>query len=839
MKNQLSPVAVSPVVYACLTLPLPSATTLAEPDPVTGICPEASITLASEGELRSYELSSTAELRDNSPPEKRIGIREVQELPRVRSGNLMFDGLYAMALSEARQNAVSQVSDWSYADGAPIELEAFQTGELWTYVWTRDLSYSVHLALAALAPARSLNSLLFKTSSEKESVRGGLRTQIVQDTGSGGSYPVSTDRTVWAMGAREVLKYLGPNEREYYLGRVYLILRDTLELDRRLIFDARDGLYRGEQSFLDWREQTYPAWTKENVLAIAASKSLTVNLCSYSALETAAEFAGLLALSAEQARYSGWAKELKVQINRHFFDEQAGLYSTFLLSERGTSTIRASRYDLLGQSLAVLSGVADPERAQRIVSQYPTGPHGPAVVWPTEKKVAIYHNRGIWPFVTAYWIKASRQAGNIEAVNRGIQSLQRLAALNLSNMENFDFVTGQPNVTAGDQRGPVINSRRQLWSVAGYLAMVQDIVFGLETSWEGIRFDPYITAVFRNTTLAGTNLIELCNFTFQGCRIDVRVHLPPPDSFGVGVCRIAAVRLNGKPIEPAFIPASSLRPYNTWEIELGVPLSTSAPAAARVVDCSSETIFAPAAPEWLEDGILAVKGQIVLKFTHEEPKSVSFNIYRDGVRCASSVRTLQWTDPAGRPGQYYTLEGVDLTSGYSSHLSKERTYRAAYNQIEIPASALESHDGVLSQKHHFVHWGGADQKLIARNVFVASAGHYEVRVQFSNGAGPVSTGITCAVKKLEVIESETGDLVGSGYVIMPQSGDWNRWDLSSAIRVHLNQGESYTVRLLEDETCRNMSYYESNSRYTAAAGGGEFSYNYVNVAGFRLDYSGG
>ena len=46
------------------------------------------------------------------------------------------------------QNSVSQIKDGAYGNGAPFKLEAYQTGEFWTYVWTRDLSYSVNLALA-------------------------------------------------------------------------------------------------------------------------------------------------------------------------------------------------------------------------------------------------------------------------------------------------------------------------------------------------------------------------------------------------------------------------------------------------------------------------------------------------------------------------------------------------------------------------------------------------------------------------------------------------------------------------------------------------------------------
>ena len=45
---------------------------------------------------------------------------------------------------------------------------------------------------------------------------------IIQDTGSGGSYPVSTDRVVWALGAYETPKHLPSNEQINFLKTIYL-----------------------------------------------------------------------------------------------------------------------------------------------------------------------------------------------------------------------------------------------------------------------------------------------------------------------------------------------------------------------------------------------------------------------------------------------------------------------------------------------------------------------------------------------------------------------------------------------------------------------------------------
>ncbi|HKI68559.1 MAG TPA: hypothetical protein VKA67_03155, partial [Verrucomicrobiae bacterium] len=268
------------------------------------------------GHLRSYELSTTAKLRDNQPADKRVEIKEVADHATVRSGNVLFDGLYALAVQEAIQNSVNQIKDYAYNHDQPIRLKAFQTGIVWTYVWTRDSAYSCRLALGGFDPERAMTSLLFKTSVLKPSVTGGFQHQIIQDTGSGGSYPISSDRIVWILGADATLKFLPEPRQKEFLSKVYQILHDTLEEDRRLIFDPADGLYRGEQSFLDWREQTYPMWTKDNVMAIGMSKALSVNAADYFALVTASKYAGKLGYHDDEARYAKWAKALKKAIHK-------------------------------------------------------------------------------------------------------------------------------------------------------------------------------------------------------------------------------------------------------------------------------------------------------------------------------------------------------------------------------------------------------------------------------------------------------------------------------------------------------------------------------------------
>ncbi len=800
---------------------------------------KATMSLREDGDLRAYQLSTTATLRDDR--EKTLAIDEIAGRPSIRTGSVMFDGLYAMAVKEAELNSVTQISDDSYDKGTPVVLDAYETGELWKYVWTRDLAYALRLSLAGFDPKRAVNSLLFKASTLKSAVSGGFDHQIIQDTGSGGSYPVSTDRVVWAIGASETLKYLSGAERQAFVERIYPMLCGTIEQDRKLVFDPKDGLYRGEHSFLDWRQQTYPIWTTDSVLPIAMSKALSVNAANYFLLRMTAELARERGDSELGAKYAKWAEDLKKEINDRLYDAKAGLYRTYLLSEDGSYDMPVARYDLLGESLAILFDIASPAQADAILRSYPTGPSGPPVIWPQERDVPIYHNQGIWPFVTAFWVKAAQKAGNAAAVDAGLQSLMQLSAINLSNMENYDFVTGSAHVKEGPRQGPVVNSRRQLWSVAGYLSMVQDTVFGLDVSEDGIRFAPFVTARLRNDTLRSANAIELRDLPYLGTKNLVRVQLPPAGSFADGVCAIAKVVLNGKPIGAGFVPAKDLKPENTWEITLEAPATPRKSPPLRVASVRDDrAIFGPVQPQWKGEGVTMQGGRAQLEYSHPDAAQVAFDIYRDGRLCARGVRQTKWIDMSTNDAKTavhaYAVKAVDTRSGNTSHPTPSRSARSASQQQIVPASSMENRGGDLVGGSHFENWGQRDDELIARDFKVAQSGRYSMRVEFANGAGPVSTGVTCAVKKLEVRDA-AGKPVASGYVIMPQSGDWKRWDLSSAVAADLDADTAYTLRVFEDEYSRNMSYLKNNDRYTANNGGGPNGYNYVNIASIHLLYA--
>jgi hypothetical protein len=385
----------------------------------------------------------------------------------VATASPLFDGLYAMAQDDLKRDSVEAIRDGAFDHGQPIPCLCFETGEKWPYVWTRDLSYAIDLGLWRFDPARSRNGLEFKLSEVRvPTAPQGL--YVMQDTGSGGSWPISTDRIVWFLGARHLLDDAG------FAARVRKALDDTLAQDRQYAFDTAFGLYRGETSFLDWRQQTYPAWTADNVQFIAQSFALSTNVLHYQALQLAADLADRHG-DPHAAGYRAQAAALKSAINQHFWRADRGLYMSYL----GGDGLPVEAYDLLGLSLAITSGVADPARARQALANYPTWPSGSPVIWPERADQPIYHNRAIWPFVSAYALRAARAVDDPARIAHEIRSVIRGAALAGSNMENYELQTQGVHLDDGPLSGPVVNSPRQLWSVAGFLDVAIEGVFGL------------------------------------------------------------------------------------------------------------------------------------------------------------------------------------------------------------------------------------------------------------------------------------------------------------------------------------------------------------------------
>jgi hypothetical protein len=796
--------------------------------------------------VRSYAQSTTLQLRDPGP--QYVMYQEDAALPRVRSGNLAFDALFALAAHEMRLDAVKEIRDGNYNGNNAIPCDCFETGEKWHYVWTRDLSYAADLGLAMLDPQRVRNSLLFKLSGWREGagkapqVKGtpdGL--QIVQDTGSGGSWPVSTDRITWAFAAEEVLKSLPPAERQAFAATALKALSNTIENDRVAAFDTSTGLYTGEESFLDWRDQSYAAWIPEDLASMASAKALSTNVGHYKALSLAAMLAREQKDDTRATRYENWALELKRAINERLWLDDAGMYSSLTAAHFDGAPMH--KFDWLGQSLAIVTGVADEKRARRILASYPHGPMGAPVIWPQQQDMPVYHNRALWPFVTAYGLRAAAAGGNVAVADAAYDSLMRGAALNLSNMENLEWLSGQPLLLDEAHPkliGPVINSKRQLWSVGAYLGMVVRSVFGVSTTNEGIALHPFVTARLRGGVFAGSDNVSLNNLRLQDRVLTLTLRLPAAEKANDGVYAVERILLNGKPAGSA-IKWSELAQDNSIEIVLG-KLQPGEQAIRRVnADPYVETpaVFGPREPV-IADLKRDAQGRATVVIEGKDSGKVRYNIYRDGKLVASKLPAGAWTDRMAGATACYAVEAQFTDSGNRSHHSRPRCLDAG---VEIAATDARMSSSVplappnaRFDEPHLAGWGKPQDVFTVRDVRVPAAGtqlaKYAVQVRYHNGANQVNLGISGGVKWLTV-KDESGAIVAQGVVQLPHARIEKAHTptvYSTPLTVQLKGRGAYRIELSD---FYNMSYLQSNSTFSAA-GGIEGPSNRFDIYGVRL-----
>ena len=791
------------------------------------------------GGRRSYVMRTTHALRDNDPSSKEIRFAEGADDPLLRSGNLLFDALFSMTLEEVRQLNVQAVYEGGFNNGQPVSCACFQTGAKWTWAWTRDTAYAVDLGLAWLDPARSEATLRFKLSGLKASVAGGRGgAQIVQDTGTGGAWPVSSDRLTWALAARKLSWALDSAKRSAFLQEMYPILVQTLAQDREMIFDAEDGLYRGEQSFLDWREQSYPSWTRERLEHIAMSKALSTNLAHLIAIQWTAEIAQGLGKAAEATQYQGWADALRQAIRRELYREAAGLHSTIKTTLLDGGEV--AKYDLLGQSLAILEGGMTKAEAEKAIGAYSVSAAGPPVIWPQQPLIPIYHNRAIWPFVTAYWARAAHRAGHAESLAHSLRSLVRGAALNLSNMENLEWMTGKNWVDDGVYSGPVVNSRRQLWSVAGYLGAVVESLVGWQIEAGGVRLRPMIPKALHREGWLGERVL-LTGLPYQGRKIEIELQLPSVAG-GDGAYAVESISLDGVLLSPsdALVTVDRLSSQSRFVVKLRDAQEAAKPLKVVQDTGDFRTMWSPREPQIQA---ITVSGQhLALQLDAQGESGVVLDVFRDGQRIATGIAPGLWEDTtaqaSGGVSYCYSAEAIFPSSGHRSQHALPRCWKGVGDAREqiVDAWHLEAVGGGWSDHAGgaaYQGWGDRDHRLVAHRFQPYWTGRYHIDLLYRNDGGSRNTGITCAVKRVQIVEVASNTVIATRWVAMPHT-ERTPLSASTGFWVTLDASKRYRIQIDESpDWVHNMTFLEHFSIYNGRGGGAE-PWNRVEVAGIRL-----
>ena len=621
-----------------------------------------------------------------------------------------------------------------------------RTGRSWAGVWTRDVSYSTLLAMSHIQTESAKKSLLRKVNE---------RGRIIQDTGTGGSWPVSTDRIIWSVAAWELYKVTGDMA---WLETIYPAIKQSIEDDLLTDYDPVTGLVKGESSYLDWREQEYPLWM--DPADIYNSENLGTCCVHYRALRILAEMERMFG-GDDAARYDGYADRLRDGINKYLWQEDKGFYAQYLYGRQFLTV--SPRSETLGEALAILWDVASPAQAEKICASMANQAFGTSCFFPNIAGIPPYHNDAMWPFVQAFWMKACAYAGNEKGVLHSIACIWRNAGLYLTNKENMVIYDGQ-------WQGTEINSSNMLWSLSGNLSVVYSVLFGMSFEKDGLAFRPFVPKAMDGTR-------RLTAYPYRKAVLNITL-----EGYGSG---IAAFYVDGEKTD-ACLPGSL-----EGEHDVRIVLD-------RHISPSTITMVANA---YSPDTPVCIRNDNMLNW-EAVGGARAYRVLCDGKPCGE-IRENYY-----RMEQYGEYQVIALgNNGYESFASEPVNYVNG-NLMMVPLEAFGKRESAPYSQYEgkgYLPLSVNENLEVIIPVSIPQSGEYALDFLYANANGPVNTENKCAVRTLWDGQERLG------VVVMPQCGEdaYGIWKYTPSRMVRLEEGE-HLFRLTFEPENINMNI-ETNS----------------------------
>ncbi len=660
-------------------------------------------------------------------------IKNISAFPQFKSDFVLANAIYNMSLEEMIK-AVEPDS-------------TFRTGKEWAGVWTRDISYSIILSMAHLQPQVAKNSLLKKVNKKK---------RIIQDTGTGGAYPASTDRMIWAVAAWEVFTATGDHE---WLEMAYEIVKNSIEDDLQNCYDPITGMVKGESSFLDWREQTYPKWMQP--ADIFESECLGTNAAHYQANKVLSFMAKKLQHTDVAVKHELIAEKIKNGINKWLWLPEKGYYAQYLYGRN--NKIVSPRSEALGEALCILFDIADKQKAASIIASVPQTEFGISCIFPQIPNIPPYHNNAVWPFVQTYWALAAAKAGSEIAVMESIKSIYRPAALFLTNKENFV-------ADNGDYAGTQINSSNMLWSLSGNLALVQKLIFGISFQADSMSIEPFVPSMYSGTK-------KLSNFIYRNAVLDIQLE-------GTGNI-VQSFSVDGT------IQMKHTLPSNlSGKHQINIKLSNQ-PLSIKPITKKSNYTSVAAPTLTIEKNLIAwkaIEGAVSYRILFngskiENTNSTSYPILSNqfGEYQVIAIDKKQIPSFASEPFAFYNSSQVIIYDAEMFNPKSDLTYQGF------------SGNG-------FVETSKTVNSNLEFNIDIKEEGLYAIDFRYANGNGPTNTENKCAIRTL-LINNEK-----KGTIILPQRGtkEWSNWGFSNSVSIKLKKGK-HKIQLRLQEYNDNMN----------------------------------
>ncbi len=648
--------------------------------------------------------------------------------------------------------------------------QVFYTGTAWQKVWTRDTALSNLYSLAWIFPEISYNC-----EREKVKTSGGISV-FEQDTGTGGSYPVSTDKIITMLSVWET--YLADGNKQH-LSYFYDICNNTIMQDLNVAYDAGAGLFRGETCGLDWRDQTYPDWTSETydsgLSAIAESKTASVNAIYCRVLEIMSKAAEVLGKGeeAEQA----WAKmssDLKAKISERLWNERMGLYSSWEYPEYMGSVL-AEKTDVLGNGFALWFDIGTESQLKQLCENSPLVPYGADTVYPQKQGKLrnadkVYHNRGIWPGWESSLMVGAAYHNNKALAEEIFNSNVRGAAVSLTNKEVINYLTGEG-----------VESDQQLWSIAGTLAGYYRVLFGMNYDENGVSFNPSVPDWMEGP-------FELSNYKYRNATLTIRLS-------GKGD-RVKSFKVDGAPQD---IGSYVFSPDQTGSHVIEIEMEQSG-TAYKINKSEDNLVVCPELP---------TLGYSNGKLVWTAKSGLSYKLWTG--KEYIDVSGGSYTVDASVYG-CYSLMAISA-DGVCSELSKPIVVSPDRIKVEAESGSVSSSSLISSG---YVIDKRSRSANLTLSVTVPKTGKYILSGIYNN-AGDATSGVSCAIRSVYV------DGVDKGSLLFPEVSSSFRNQTSTHLSLDLEPG-THTVKIFYDTANwydRNMSISKNDVEYNF------FNFDYV------------
>lgn len=652
-------------------------------------------------------------------------LSDAEDTPHYHGSFEVLNKAYSLALNEAA----------SLLNGDGV----CRTGDNWPTEWTRDISYSVHLGLGLWNIQTCIKSLKARLKNK----------EVEQDTGTGGSWPISSDRVVWGLAAWEVYCWTGD---KVWLEEACRIVENTCKRDEQVITDT-GGLMKGESSVLDWREQTYPAWM--TAADIGDSCSLSTMLLHMEVRHVLAHMFRELGQKEKAKAWQEKSMELKKVIERFLRLPGHILYGQYLYG-RGYPVL-SEKVDSLGNLLSVLTGQVSGSTAAELVANLPHCAYGIPCIHPQmPDDVPAYHNRAMWPLMEGYYAQAASLVGNQSAVALAIACLVRAALLCGTNKENILLETGL-------DEGLLLSSDRQLWSIAGMLGVFYKGLFGMHALSNELRFSPCVP-----TSFAGIH--ELSGVRYRDMIIDIALR--------GGGNRVKRCYINGQ--ESAPVVSDDMKGRILVELELEE--ADEAVSTVNLTDMGDSLSY----PVW-KTSRQGIAWECV-------PGADYYRVYRNGIPI-SQTEQCYYIPSFVQENASFQVMAVSL-DGRESYLNEPNDYPSADSHLETRPCGLSGDEVWLSRVSD-------SPDALCYNVNIENPGVYRVDAFFANGTYDVTDGNTCALRSLYL----NGQRVGS--LAFPHTscvGNWDYFIYSTALDVVMTSGPC-RVELVYDAFSENMNRF--------------------------------